>query len=70
MYPDSPHRVVSLKNQGSFYPAFESDKSQWRLSMQRVLALEADVLCEGHYGIYRPAEAVRQFIEGQLAENS
>lgn len=54
---------------GPFHPAFESDKSQWRLSMQRVLALEADVLCEGHYGIYRPAEAVRQFIEGQLSAN-
>jgi metallo-beta-lactamase class B len=54
---------------GPFHPAFESDKSQWRRSMQRVLALEADVLCEGHYGIYRPAKAVRQFIEGQLAAN-
>lgn len=54
---------------GPFHPVFESDKAQWRLSMQRVLALEGDVLCEGHYGIYRPAEAVRQFIEEQLAAN-
>lgn len=52
---------------GPFHPAFESDKAQWRFSMQRVLALEADILCEGHYGIYRPAAAVRQFIEDLLA---
>jgi len=54
---------------GPFHPSFESDKAQWRVSMQALLALEADVLCEGHYGIYRPADAVRQFIEEQLAVN-
>lgn len=54
---------------GPFHPAFESDKAQWRISMQRVLALEADILCEGHYGIFRPADAVRRFIEDQLTAN-
>lgn len=54
---------------GPFHPAFESDKAQWRASMDRVLALEADILCEGHYGIYRGAEAVREFIAEQLAGN-
>ncbi len=54
---------------GPFHPAFESDKAQWRASMDRVLALQADILCEGHYGIYRGADAVRRFIEEQLAAN-
>jgi hypothetical protein len=27
------------------------------------LILEADILCEGHYGIFQPKERVRQFIE-------
>jgi hypothetical protein len=35
--------------------------------MERLLALEADVLCEGHFGVMRPASAVRRFIEEQLA---
>ncbi|MFH2009114.1 MAG: MBL fold metallo-hydrolase [bacterium] len=52
---------------GPFHPAFGSDIEKWRESMQRVLALEADVLCEGHYGVYRPASAVREFIEDHLS---
>ncbi len=51
---------------GPFSPSFGSDIAEWRRSMERVLALEADILCEGHFGVFRPADAVRNFIEGQL----
>lgn len=55
---------------GPFRAAFGSDIQAWRESMAHLLALEADILCEGHYGIYRTKEAVRNFIEGQLELNS
>ncbi len=51
---------------GPFMPEFGSDLTQWRASMERLLALEADILCEGHYGIIRGKEAVRRFISRHL----
>ncbi len=34
--------------------------------MQKLLALNADVLCEGHFGVYRSKESVRAYIEHYL----
>ena len=42
---------------------YRSDEIQWRRSMEKLLALKADILCEGHLGIIEPAEKVREFIE-------
>jgi len=54
---------------GPFSPEFGSDKQAWRNSMQRLLGLEADVLAEGHYGVFRPREEVAAFIQRQLEAN-
>ena len=57
---------------GPFHPDFGSDLVAWRRSMQRLLALEADVLFEGHFGVYEPKEQVSAYIERYLeayAEN-
>jgi glyoxylase-like metal-dependent hydrolase (beta-lactamase superfamily II) len=35
---------------GPFSAEFGSDLAAWRSSMERLLALEADILCEGHSG--------------------
>ena len=39
--------------------------------MEKLLALKADILCDGHSGIYRPARAVSAYIRqgegGQIA---
>ncbi|MDY6796711.1 MAG: MBL fold metallo-hydrolase [Actinomycetota bacterium] len=51
---------------GPFYAAFGSDLDDWTRSMHRLLNLEADILCEGHFGIYRPASEVRMYIEDYL----
>lgn len=52
---------------GPFSPSFGSDVNLWAKSMARLLALEADVLAEGHFGVFQPAEEARAFIEAQLA---
>ena len=52
---------------GPFSDDFLSDLADYRRSMERLLKLEADILCEGHYGIFQPKEQVKQFIEAQLA---
>jgi glyoxylase-like metal-dependent hydrolase (beta-lactamase superfamily II) len=51
---------------GPFYDIFGSDLDAWADSMRALLELEADILCEGHFGIYRPASEVRLYIENYL----
>ena len=54
---------------GPFHPAFGSDLAAWRDSMQALLDLEADILCEGHFGIYRGRDPVAAFIREHLARH-
>jgi glyoxylase-like metal-dependent hydrolase (beta-lactamase superfamily II) len=51
---------------GPFLDIFRSDLSQWKKSMEKLLALEADILCEGHFGIFQPKENVERYIKGYL----
>jgi len=53
---------------GPFNQAFGSDIEAWKKSMQTLLDLEADILCEGHFGIYQPNNKVRDYIERYLDE--
>jgi glyoxylase-like metal-dependent hydrolase (beta-lactamase superfamily II) len=53
---------------GPFSKAFGSNLSDWRQSMKTLLTLEADILCEGHFGIYRNPQKVRAYIEEYLAQ--
>jgi glyoxylase-like metal-dependent hydrolase (beta-lactamase superfamily II) len=55
---------------GPFNAAFGSDIEGWKKSMQTLLALNADILCEGHFGIYQPKDNVRDYIERYLEEYS
>jgi len=55
---------------GPFYDSFGSDIGQWKQSMEKLLTLEADILCEGHFGIFQPKERVRQYIERYIEEYS
>lgn len=55
---------------GPFNEQFGSDIAAWRTSMRDLIALEADILCEGHFGVFTGAAAVREFIEEYLARNS
>ena len=53
---------------GPFNKAFGSDIEAWKKSMQTLLALEADILCEGHFGIFQPKNKARAYIERYLEE--
>lgn len=48
---------------GPFLPSFKSDIGLWRESMEKLIALEADILCEGHFGIFQPREKVSEYIK-------
>jgi len=48
---------------GPFSEEFGSDLAAWRSSMKKLLALEADILCEGHFGVFQPKDRVAAYIE-------
>ena len=50
---------------GPFSDEWGSDLNLWRSSMEKLLGLEAEILCEGHAGIFRGKE-VEGYIESQL----
>ncbi|MCX8021704.1 MAG: MBL fold metallo-hydrolase [Syntrophorhabdaceae bacterium] len=53
---------------GPFLPQFGSDIKKWRASMEKLLQLKADILCEGHFGIFQPSDKVNEYIENYLEE--
>lgn len=55
---------------GPFLPAFASNIDRWRDSMERLLILKADILCEGHFGIFQPADRVEAYIQKNLRQNN
>lgn len=55
---------------GPFLPAFKSDIYAWRESMELLLSLEADILCEGHFGIFLSPKAVSKYIKNHLDRNA
>jgi len=48
---------------GPLHQALRSCRADYEQSLKRLLALQADVLCEGHYGVIVGKERVRDFIE-------
>jgi glyoxylase-like metal-dependent hydrolase (beta-lactamase superfamily II) len=53
---------------GPFIKEFGANIQDWEKSMQTLLSLKADILCEGHFGIYQPNSAVTAYIERYLDE--
>ena len=51
---------------GPLHPSLLSDQDQYYRSLEKMIRLEADILCEGHYGVYTGKEAVRDFIQSFL----
>lgn len=50
---------------GPFSAAWGSDLEEWRTSMNTVLSLHADILCEGHAGVVC-GDDIRRYIEDLL----
>lgn len=53
---------------GPFLADFGANMKHWQISMEKLIALKADILCEGHFGIYQPNEKVTEYIERYLEE--
>ena len=51
---------------GPLHPALGSDAKLYRQSLQKLIDLKPDILCEGHFGIYQPNSAVEKYIRNYL----
>lgn len=71
VYIDTPEGRILFGQDihGPFSPSWGSDVKEWRRSMNKLLTLKADVLCEGHAGIYK-GEEIKRYIEGYLRRYS
>lgn len=49
---------------------FNCDPLAWRQSMEKLLALQADVLCNGHSGIHQPARRVTAYLRHFIKQNA
>lgn len=47
---------------GPLLEEFGSNLNDWDHSTRKLLALEADILCEGHFGIYKTKKEVKNYI--------
>jgi len=55
---------------GPLFDAFGSNAADFVESLNRMIALDADILCEGHFGIYQPAAEVKKYIKGYAQQFS
>ena len=51
---------------GPFLDIFGSDIYEWRNSMERLIELGPDILCEGHFGVFEPGERAISYIRSYL----
>jgi len=51
---------------GPLHPDLLSDRTDYLASLELLLDLDADILCEGHYGVFRGKRAVSGFIRSFL----
>ena len=66
VYVDIEERVLFGQDVHGPYIFPGSDTAQARISLQKLIDLKADILCEGHFGVYQPATEVKRYIEGYL----
>ena len=48
---------------------FKCDPIAWRESMDKLLALDADILCDSHAGVFQPKNRVKSYIERSIIDH-
>jgi hypothetical protein len=52
---------------GPIHPDLKSNVEDYQRSLELILSLDADILCEGHYGVYKGKKEVEGFIRRFMA---
>jgi glyoxylase-like metal-dependent hydrolase (beta-lactamase superfamily II) len=59
---DQQRIVFGQDVHGPIHPSLQSNETQYQASLKKLLALEPDLLLEGHYGIFQGKREVTDFI--------
>ncbi|MBC2717544.1 MAG: MBL fold metallo-hydrolase [Desulfobacteraceae bacterium] len=51
---------------GPLAPGLKSNRKDYIASLEKMISLDADILCEGHFGIYTGKNKIRKFIKSFL----
>ena len=62
MFSQNLKVVFAQDVHGPLDPSLLSNREDYLVSLQHLLALDADILCEGHFGIFRGKKAITDFI--------
>ena len=65
---DSRRVLFGQDVHGPLDAAFLSNRDDYKRSLKFLTGLNADMLCEGHFGVYRGKIEVRQFIQTYLGD--
>ena len=63
---DSKRILFGQDIHGPYMPQWGADPKQAAASLKKLIALKADILCEGHFGICQPAIEVKRYIQYYL----
>jgi glyoxylase-like metal-dependent hydrolase (beta-lactamase superfamily II) len=66
IYIDMEKRVLFGQDIHGPYSLPGASKTKAKQSLQKLIDLAADILCEGHFGIYKSKEGVRAYINSYL----
>jgi len=61
-------RIVFAQDIGApLLKEFECDPEAWMQSVEKLFALDADILCDGHSGAYGPKKNVKRYLDACVA---
>ncbi len=63
---DGKRILFGQDTHGPYYREWGADPAKAKQSLQKLIDLKADILCEGHFGIYQPADVVEDYIRGYI----
>lgn len=63
---DSRRVLFGQDVHGPLHPSLRSNASDYRRSLEFMLTLKADILCEGHFGVFHGTPEVERFIRSYL----
>jgi glyoxylase-like metal-dependent hydrolase (beta-lactamase superfamily II) len=63
VYSDNMLVLFGQDIHGPLHPDLKSDRKDYIESLAFMASLDADILCEGHYGVITGRNKVREFIE-------
>ncbi|MHA1146307.1 MAG: MBL fold metallo-hydrolase, partial [Candidatus Helarchaeota archaeon] len=62
--------LFSQDTHGPLLPLFGSDRKTFVKSLKKMLKLNADILCEGHFGVYEGKRQVKDYISSYIEQFS